>query len=137
MPLYEYECPKCDYGRVTRFKSLANYAEVEHCQLCSNPLRKVISTPMVRGDITPYRCPVTGKAITSRKAHEENLQRTGSRVLEKGEREAAEKFRMESERKLERSLEETAARTVASWTPEKKELLARELATNNHSITRS
>jgi hypothetical protein len=44
-------------------------------------------TPRVVGDYEPYECPVSGKIIEGRKAHEENLKRTGCRLLEPGEKE--------------------------------------------------
>lgn len=42
-------------------------------------------TPMVLGDYEAYDCPVTGKMIEGRAAHNENLKRTGCRLNEPGE----------------------------------------------------
>ena len=44
-------------------------------------------TPMIRGEYAAYECPVTGKMIEGRYAHEENLKATGCRILERGEKE--------------------------------------------------
>tara|TARA_R110000772_G_scaffold194124_1_gene304915 strand:+ start:1129 stop:1476 length:348 start_codon:yes stop_codon:yes gene_type:complete len=44
-------------------------------------------TPRVVGDYEAYDCPVSGKIIEGRKAHEENLRATGCRLLEPGEKE--------------------------------------------------
>src|SRR5690606_35343179 len=85
MAIYEYECPRCDYGRVTRIKPIAEYNTAESCTVCAGPLRKVLSAPAIQMDIQPYDCPITGKLITSRRAHEENLAKHGCRVLEPGE----------------------------------------------------
>lgn len=41
--------------------------------------------PLIAGDIAPYACPVTGRMVDGRADHKENLKRTGSRILEKGE----------------------------------------------------
>jgi len=49
--------------------------------------RASIPTPMILGDYEPYECPVTGKMIEGRKAHSENLKKTGCRILERGEKE--------------------------------------------------
>ena len=43
--------------------------------------------PRIVGDYAPYECPVSGKVIEGRKAHEENLKATGCRLLEPGEKE--------------------------------------------------
>lgn len=52
--------------------------------------------PMLSPDYQPYDCPITGKIIDGRYAHRENLARHGCRVLEKGEKEAAERDRERS-----------------------------------------
>ena len=51
------------------------------------------TTHYIRGDIEPYMSPVTGEMITSRKAHREDLERTGSRVYEGREAEQKEAHR--------------------------------------------
>jgi hypothetical protein len=55
--------------------------------------------PTVLGDYEAYDCPITGKMVDGRRDHRENLARHGCRILEKGEKEAAERNR-------ERSFEE-------------------------------
>lgn len=50
------------------------------------PARSGFAAPMVIGDFTPYDCPITGKMIEGRRAHEENLKRHDCRILEPGER---------------------------------------------------
>jgi hypothetical protein len=49
--------------------------------------RSHFATPMIAGDYEAYECPVSGKMIEGRKAHEENLKATGCRILERGEKE--------------------------------------------------
>lgn len=51
--------------------------------------------PMVSRDIKPYACPITGKVIDGRRDHRENLARTDSRVLERGEVEHDQRRRKE------------------------------------------
>tara|TARA_R110000787_G_C13367192_1_gene440537 strand:+ start:883 stop:1206 length:324 start_codon:yes stop_codon:yes gene_type:complete len=50
--------------------------------------RADFATPKVIGDYAAYECPVTGSVIEGRRAHTENLKRTGCRLLEPGEKEA-------------------------------------------------
>lgn len=64
-------------------------------------------------DYRPYRCPVTGKPVEGRRAHQENLKRTGCRVLEKGEKEHNMRERAESDRKLERTVSDAVDRTAS------------------------
>lgn len=69
--------------------------------------------PMISGDYKPYECPVTGKVIEGRRAHSENLKKTGCRLHEKGEFENVKKngkkdaeARMDAA--IERSVDEVA-----------------------------
>lgn len=57
------------------------------------------------GDYEGYNCPVTGKYIEGRAAHEENLKRQGCRVLEPGE---TEQFIKEKPKRIEQEAEKTA-----------------------------
>jgi len=52
-----------------------------------SPNRADFATPLVTGDFAPYDCPITGKIIEGRAAHEENLKRHDCRILERGEKE--------------------------------------------------
>jgi hypothetical protein len=64
-------------------------------------------------DYKAYDCPVTGKPIEGRRAHQENLKRQGCRVLETGEKEHNMRERAESDRKLERTIEAAVEKTAA------------------------
>jgi len=128
MPTYEYRCADC--GDFTRYLPLARYNEEQHCPQCQLPARKMVSAPIVRGDIQPYQCPITGKAITSRRAHEENLLRHDCRVLERGERQEVEKRRKAEDDALANKLAETAAELVNKMPVEKQMKLAGELASS-------
>ena len=50
-------------------------------------MRSDLPSPRVASDYEAYECPVTGKEIDGRRAHNENLKATGCRVLETGEHE--------------------------------------------------
>lgn len=126
MPIYEYTCKSCD-ADFTRHLPLSRYNEEQHCPECGSPARKVLSAPMVRGDIQPYTCPITGKVISSRRAHEENLLRHDCRVLEKGEKEEVDKRRKAADDSLAEKLATTAAELVTAMPVEKQMKLAGEL----------
>jgi hypothetical protein len=65
-------------------------------------------------DYPGYSCPVTGQWVEGRAAHRENLKRQGCRVLESGETEASRRAMRQSEEALDKSLDETADRMLAS-----------------------
>lgn len=72
------------------------------------------STALVAKDYEGYSCPVTGKWVEGRTAHRENLKRHGCRLLERGERERAEKTR---EREFREQCSRTAHEMVARMAP--------------------
>jgi hypothetical protein len=65
-------------------------------------------------DYKAYRCPVTGRPVEGRRAHQENLKRTGCRVLERGEREHNQRTRAESDRQIERTVDVAVEKTAAA-----------------------
>lgn len=56
-----------------------------------NEKRSSLPTPMVVGDYQPYECPVTGKTVDGKLEHKINLEKTGCRILERGEFEDVKK----------------------------------------------
>jgi len=126
MPLYEYTCPSCGQY-FTRVLPLSRYREAQNCS-CGGEAVKRISAPAVRGDYEAYDCPITGKRIEGRRAHEENLRRHGCRVLESGETDRASSYRARSEAALEDMVAESAAEAVATLPPQKREKLEAELS---------
>ena len=125
MPTYVFKCPSCgsQFERVLR---LAEYDTPQSC-VCGAVAERKICAPAVRGDYAPYECPITGKTIEGRRAHEENLKRHGCRVLEPGEASEASRRRVEADRALESSIEATAEQFVANLPSRKLEQLASEL----------
>lgn len=74
-----------------------------------------------------YDCPVTGKPIRSKYAHEENLKLHGAHVFEKGEGKDAERNRKLEDEKFEALITESAVEFVHNLSPEAKAVLEQEL----------
>ena len=91
-------------------------------------MERQISAPRVIGDYAGYSCPVSGRWIEGRRAHEENLKRTGSRVLETGEHEANQRARKDQEAAFDREVDATVERFVDSLPSGKQEQLATEFS---------
>jgi len=130
MPRYDFECSKCQ-SVVERLLPLSHSDAPQYCDRCNELMQKVfLQAPagVVQPNYPAYRCPITDKVIDGRKAHEENLARHGCRVLEAGEKEAAERHRLEADAALDRGIEETVEREIALMPADKKERLANELA---------
>ena len=125
MPLYSYKC-KCG-EEFTQFLKLAELEKEIHCHICHEVATRVISAPMVIGDYQPYDCPITGKRIEGRKAHEENLKRHGCRVYEVGETEAFRRKKAEEDSRLERSIAESVEKSIESMPSDKVAKLAKEV----------
>lgn len=125
MPLYEYECGSCKL-KFTRYRSMHDSALPATCN-CKGEGRRILSPSAVRVDYAGYSCPVTGKWIEGRKAHEANLRAQGCHVLEAGEREEAERNRKRADSALEDAMANTAAELVAAMPPEKQAQLGHEL----------
>jgi hypothetical protein len=81
-----------------------------------DPLPKRFVPPRIQiiRDYAAYDCPVTGRMIEGRSAHNENLKRTGCRLLEKGEREQAIRDRADTDRKIEKTVEAAVEKTAAN-----------------------
>lgn len=102
MPMYEYHCETCGVN-FSAYKKLAQYKEPQ-AHTCGAISEKVISLPMVAVDYPAYESPVTGRRIEGKRAHLEELKRTGCRLLEPGERQDAERKRKATDQKLEQKL---------------------------------
>lgn len=127
MPTYRYHCPGCarDFDI---FKRLADFAREERCSHCSFQLQRRILAPAVMGDYQGYDCPITGKWIEGRRAHEENLKRHGCRVLEAGETEAYTRQKAADEAAFDDSVESTVEEFIEKLPAVKKERLANEVS---------
>jgi len=124
MPVYSY---KCNCGKeFDRFLPLKDYLQEQLC-ICGSVAKKILKPTFVSGDFKGYSCPVTGKWIEGRKAHEENLKRQGCRVLEPGEQEAQTRRLQKEEAEFEKRLDETIEREFDALPVVKKEQLTNEI----------
>jgi putative FmdB family regulatory protein len=126
MPLYDYKCPTCNRKREVMLK-LEDLHKTVSCLHCDTAMNRLVSAPYVVGDYAPYECPVTGRMIEGRRAHEENLKRTGCRILEPGEAQAHSRRLEREEAAFEASIDETADRLISELPTEKRDRLAAEM----------
>lgn len=128
MPLYDIICPSGH--RSERHIKIENFSDPIICD-CGEVASRCISAPrfIAVGVDYSYDCPITGKHITSKHEHEENLKRHGCRVLEGGEKEYNQRRRAAEEAALDRKIEESVTRQVETMSTEKREQLAKELTT--------
>lgn len=132
MPLYDF---RCEQGhRFERFVPLANFQDPQLCD-CQSPAIRLISAPMFTVDSVGYTCPITGDWIGSKREHLENLSKHGCRVLETGEKEAAEAFRKKEDEKFEKAIEDTVERTLSTWGSDKMESLHNELVNGRADLS--
>lgn len=126
MPLYSYRCLDCDI-EVEKFLKVADYREIQFCDTCRSKMQKILKPTTIRGDYPDYTCPITGRVISGRKQHEENLRRHGCRVLESGEKELAEKFRQQQDKELDASIEQSVERGISQMSSDQVSRLANEV----------
>lgn len=125
MPTYEYRCQST--RRVfTRILRVADYQAPQLCS-CGAASDKLISIPQIRVSKVDYTCPITGKYISTKHAHEDNLDRHGCRVLETGEKESNIQRKAREEAEFDKAIEDTVEREFEALPSEKKERLANEL----------
>lgn len=126
MPTYTYQCSQCR-DIFDRLLPLANYRDLQASPCCNMPSTKLLMPTAIRGDYQAYECPVTGRLIEGRRAHEENLKRQGCRVLEPGETENAKRASQKAEADLDKSVDETVERFYDALPSDKREALATEV----------
>lgn len=131
MPLYEYRCPVGH--KFERFYRMAEDSTHALCS-CGELASKQLSAPVVRGDYAGYQCPISGKWIEGRRAHEENLARHGCRVLEAGEAQQAERVRIATEQQFEAALDATVERELTLMGSEKVARLCNEVADGTTAV---
>lgn len=125
MPLYNYNCGcgKC----FSAWAPMAESASPALCPRCNQLAPRGVSAPRISSDYAGYTCPVSGKWIEGRAAHEENLRRTGCRILEPGETESSKATRAREDADLDRSVEETVEKLFDAMPSDKRERLGAEL----------
>lgn len=128
MAVANFICFDCDY----RYGQHSNELKpVSHCPKCGIESKWIgfkVGT-ILRGNsqFERYDCPITGKHITSRKAHDENLAIHGCRVVEKGENELAAKTKANADKVLELEVHTQIDADFARMTGDQKQQLANEL----------
>jgi putative FmdB family regulatory protein len=125
MPLYDYRCPQGHKREV--MLRLADINSPVFCQCDGSKMERQVSAPMVIGDYPGYECPVSGAWIEGRKAHQENLKRTGCRILEPGETDNNKRQLERENEALDQRLEATADEFIAKLPTEKRDRLAAEM----------
>ena len=116
MPTYSYRC-SCGTS-FDRILPLARFSEPQTCT-CGAVASRVIVAPAIRGDYAGYTCPISGKWIEGRRAHQENLARNGCRILEPGESRA--------EASLDAALDSTVEELISNLSTRDKERLTAEM----------
>ncbi len=114
MPVYEYHCKDCGKA-FTAYKKLADYREPQPCT-CGVIAEKLISKPMVAVDYPAYQSPSTGKWVEGKKAHLEDLKRSNCRIFEPGERQDAERRRVEADKAADTFIDNSVDKVFAEIT---------------------
>lgn len=125
MPLYEYSC-ECG-TTFEKYLAVLKCSEPQPC-ICGRIAKKKISLPMVfiQADIS-YRSPIDDRPITSMKARIEDLARNGCSPYDPEQKTDYNRRHKESEEKLEKAVEETVERELATMPTRKREKLEAEL----------
>lgn len=126
MPIYSYACVVCGHKHDV-VKSIADLDRMERCLKCEYPMQRQICAPAVVGDYAGYECPITGKWIEGRRAHEENLKKHNCRVLEPGETEQVSRYHQRAEQQFDKAVEATAEEFIEKLPTQKREKLVAEV----------
>lgn len=125
MPTYEYRCTAGH--KFDRYLPVSEYQTPQTCD-CGSSARKIISLPnvFIRPEVR-YDSPIDGRAITSEAARREDLARSNCIPYDPEMKTDYTRRQKESEAKLEKSLDETVDREIASMPARKREKLEAEL----------
>ena len=126
MPMYSYRCETCKRVEVA-FRSIAERAVAPTCVKDGVLMGKFIDAPMVRGDLPGYDCPITGKWVEGRRAHEQNLKVHGCRVYDPGEKEQMLRRKAQESEAQDEAFGDTAAQVFEAMPVEKREAVASAL----------
>lgn len=126
MPIYSYKCPTCKRIEA-QFLKIDERGQAGDCPKCKVTMERILDAPMVRGDLPGYECPVTGAWIEGRRAHEENLKRTGCRVYESGEKEQMLRRKAAESEAQDDAIGDSAAQAFEAMPVEKRDAVAAAL----------
>lgn len=127
MPIYVFECEKGH--KFDRFLPIKDYDEPQTCDCGAMAKRKIVPT-MINCDIQPwdhYVSPTSGKLITSYKQRREDMKRSNCVDYDPGMRRDYDNSVKASERKLEKSIDQTVEKEFERMPTQKRERLANEL----------
>lgn len=127
MPVYQFRCVECE-GVQDIYLPIARRNEKQYCKACGGPAVREVTAAFVTGDYEAYQCPITGKEIRGRRAHEDNLKRHDCRVLEPGEKEQNLRNRARQEAELDKKVDATVDEFFTKLPTAKKEKLVNEVA---------
>lgn len=124
MPLYDFIC--AEGHRFERHVKLADFEAEQFCA-CGVSATRAISSVRINRDYEAYNCPITGKLIDGRRAHQENLKQHGCRILEPGEAEANTARKRQADAAFDTSVDQTVEKFIDTLPSAKKERLANEI----------
>ena len=118
MPIYTYQCQQGH--EYERFYSIKHHRSTETCLACyfhdgTIMLASQIITAPILVKVAPdicYDSPVDGRVISSWSAREEDLKRHHCRPYDPAMKQDAERFRNESQAKVEAAMDETVAEAI-------------------------
>lgn len=126
MPTYLVRCQWC-LREEDIVRSVAERdANLPSCH--NGQMRRILTLPHVymKADVH-YESPVDGRPITSEQEHREELARTNTVVYEPGIKQDQERNERRRANELDRSIDETVEREIATMPGHKRERLAAEL----------
>jgi len=133
MPTYTYKCEWCGarFERVVRIKEHKPYAEC----ICGESAKQTIEyAPMVvipehmRWNAQAYTSPIDGRPITTKRQHIEDMARNDCIEYEPGMKQDVNRRVIESDKELDKLVDETIDREIASMPAVKLERLDAELS---------
>lgn len=84
MPLYSTQCDDCG-NRDQVWRRIADRDSLPRCKHCNGTLERIIDAPYVAPDYTEsFISPATGKVISSRAQHMDDLKRSNCFLAEPG-----------------------------------------------------
>lgn len=125
MPVYEYVCP--EGHRFEKVMKVAEYKVPQSCE-CGYYGKRVISAPMIFvSQEIRYESPIDGKVITTRQQRQDDLARHDCIPYDPEMKKDAARRQVESEKRLEASMDATIEKTIHEMPPRKREKLTAEL----------
>ena len=110
MPYYSYRCNECGTPE-DHFRKMEQRDSLPfHCH---KEMERIFSPVHIRGDIQPYRSPIDGTWIESRRQRDEILAREGCIINEPGVKQDIERRSIELKSEVTRAAEKTIDQTVS------------------------